>query len=343
MNALATARWQTVQQRAPGDFLYAVRTTGVFCKPGCASRLPRRDNVEFFDTTQAARKAGYRPCKRCRPETEVHPEVTRACRLIEESESLPNAAELALAANLGESAFQRLFKHVTGVTPKAYIDAVRARRAKALLAAGNSVTAATYASGFESSSRFFAKTGEALGMTPGHYRAGAPGTRIVYGVAPCGLGRVLVAATGRGICSITLGDTEHELVALLKEEFHQATLKRDPAFAEVVREVAAFVDAPGLAFDLPLDIRGTVFQRRIWEELRNIPPGQTRSYTHVAQAVGKPKAVRAVASACAANKLAVVIPCHRVKRSDGGQGGYRWGLERKNLLQKTERESEDAS
>lgn len=343
MNALATARWQTVQQRTPGDFLYAVRTTGVFCKPGCASRLPRRDNVEFFDTTQAARKAGYRPCKRCRPEAEVHPEVTCACRLIEKSESLPTAAELALASNLSESAFQRLFKRVTGVTPKAYIDAVRNRRAKVLLASGSSVTAATYASGFESSSRFFAKTGKALGMTPGRYRAGAPGTRIVYGVAPCRLGRVLVAATGRGICSITLGDTERELTALLKEEFHQATLKRDAAFADVVREVAAFVDAPRLVFDLPLDIRGTVFQRRIWEELRIIPPGKTRTYTQVAQAVGKPKAVRAVASACAANKLAVAIPCHRVKRSDGGQGGYRWGLERKNLLQKTERESEDAS
>ena len=343
MKTFEDKRWAAVCERRHGTFLYAVRTTDVFCKPGCASRLPKRDNVEFFDTAPAARAAGYRPCKRCRPEAEVHPEVTRACRLIEESESPPTTAELALAANLSESAFQRLFKRVTGVTSKAYVDAVRARRAKALLAAGSSVTTATYAAGFESSSRFFAKAGEALAMTPGHYRAGAPGTRIVYGVAPCRLGRVLVAAAERGICSITLGDTERELTALVKEEFHQATLKRDAGFAEVVREVATFVDAPGLAFDLPLDIRGTVFQRRVWEELRNIPPGETRTYTEVARAIGKPKAVRAVASACAANKLAVAIPCHRVKRNDGSQGGYRWGLERKKLLQEIERESEGAS
>ncbi|MCA8910456.1 MAG: bifunctional DNA-binding transcriptional regulator/O6-methylguanine-DNA methyltransferase Ada [Planctomycetes bacterium] len=330
-------RWAVVEARTPVPSLYyAVRTTGVFCRAGCPSRLPRRENVEFFDSPDAARAAGFRPCKRCRPETEAHPEIVNACRSIERAETPPGTNELASDAGLSVSAFQRLFKRVTGLTPKGYADAVRDGRVRGLLGDGASVTATAYASGFESSSRFFAKSGESLGMTPGLYRKGAPGMRIRYGTAPCRLGRVLVAATERGICSITLGDSDGELAALLKEEFHQADLRHDDDFAEIVSQVAAFVDAPAQALQLPVDIQGTAFQRRVWEELRRIPPGETRTYTELASAIGKPKAVRAVASACAANKLAVAIPCHRVKRNDGAQGGYRWGIERKQQLQDSE-------
>jgi AraC family transcriptional regulator, regulatory protein of adaptative response / methylated-DNA-[protein]-cysteine methyltransferase len=330
-------RWKTVQARAPGNFIYAVRATGVFCRPGCASRLPRRDNVVFFDSAARARLAGFRPCKRCKPENNMPATQSAIIKAARAADGGATVSELAAIAGLSVSRFQRAFKQVLGVTPKAYTDTQRNERTRSNLAGGASVTASAFASGFNSSSRFYENTRRALGMKPAMWRAGAPGERIRVGTAACALGRVLVATTDIGLCAIQLGDDDIELTAELQRRLPKAELATDSSLAATLEQVVAFIDRPVRGLDLPLDVRGTAFQCRVWAELRRIPAGQTRTYTEVAARVGKPKAVRAVANACANNLLAVVIPCHRVKRADGSQGGYRWGIERKEKLQKFER------
>jgi AraC family transcriptional regulator, regulatory protein of adaptative response / methylated-DNA-[protein]-cysteine methyltransferase len=333
-------QWEAVRERRPASFVYAVRTTGVFCKPGCASRLPSRDNVDFFESAARARLAGYRPCKRCKPEsamTATQTAIVDAARAMAGSAEPLSVTALARGAGLSDSRFQRLFKQIVGVTPKAYADTRRNERTRRELSGSASVTQSALAAGFNSSTRFYENAKQALGMKPATWRDGAPGERIKVGTAACSLGRVLVGATERGLCAIQLGDDDGKLTRELQRRLPRAALVADAKFAATVRKVVAFIDKPSSGLDLPLDVRGTAFQCRVWEELRRIPVGETRTYTEVARRVGKPKAVRAVANACATNLLAVVIPCHRVKRADGSQGGYRWGVKRKQQLQDKER------
>lgn len=329
---------------ADGHFFYSVRTTGVYCYPSCAARPARPGNVAFHDTRDAAERAGYRPCKRCRPDLPTRrsleaARVARTCRLIETADEPPTLARLAAAAGCSPHHFHRLFRRVTGVTPKAYADADRHGRVRTRLAEGAGVTEALYHAGFNSSGRFYAAADGMLGMTPTSYRTGGTGEIIRYALATCSLGRVLVAASSRGVCAILLGDDPVALAADLAARFPQA--RREPAddgFARWVAEVVCLLEDPARAgaLSLPLDIRGTVFQRRVWEALRQIPPGRTESYAAVAARIGAPRAARAVAAACAANRLAVAVPCHRVVAADGALAGYRWGVERKRRLLKRE-------
>ncbi len=341
-----TARWTAVTARDPaadGTFVYGVLTTGVFCRPSCPSRRARRENVSFHADAAAARRAGFRPCLRCRPEGESPAErgaavIDRACRLIEEAEEMPDLQALARAAGLSRFHFHRLFKARLGLTPKAYAAARRAARTEAALAAADRVTDAIYDGGFGSSGPFYAAAPARLGMTPSVRRRGGAGERIRFAVGQCSLGAVLVAATARGIAAITLGDDPEALVRDLEDRFPAAELVGgDPGFETTVAAVVGFVEAPRRALDLPLDIRGTAFQERVWQVLRAIPAGETLSYADVAARLGAPKAVRAVAGACAANALAVAIPCHRVVRTGGDLSGYRWGVERKRALLERER------
>jgi AraC family transcriptional regulator of adaptative response/methylated-DNA-[protein]-cysteine methyltransferase len=334
-------RWQAVKRRDPafdGKFLFAVRTTGVYCRPSCASRPAKRENVSFFSTGAEAEKAGYRACKRCRPDKLGAPDpqvqaVKRACERIETAEEAPRLAELAASAGLSPYHFHRVFKAITGVTPKAYAAETRARRAADKLRTAGTVTEAIYDSGFNSSSRFYENTDARLGMTPGAVRRGGAGAVIRFAVGEASLGAVLVAATDKGVCAITLGDDPDVLVRDLQDRFPRAELKGgDAEFERMVAEVVGLVEAPGQRLDLPLDIRGTAFQQKVWAALQAIPPGKTATYTEIARAIGQPTAVRAVAQACGANPLAIAIPCHRVVRSDGDLSGYRWGVERKRKL-----------
>jgi AraC family transcriptional regulator, regulatory protein of adaptative response / methylated-DNA-[protein]-cysteine methyltransferase len=334
-------RWQAVKRRDPafdGKFLFAVRTTGVYCRPSCASRPAKRENVSFFPTGAEAEKAGYRACKRCRPDKLGAPDpqvqaVKRACERIETAEEAPKLAELAATAGLSPYHFHRVFKAITGVTPKAYAAETRARRAADKLRTAGTVTEAIYDAGFNSSSRFYEKTAARLGMTPGTVRRGGAGAVIRFAVGEASLGAVLVAATDKGVCAITLGDDPDVLVRDLQDRFPRAELKGgDAEFERMVAEVVGLVEAPGQRLDLPLDIRGTAFQQRVWAALRAIPAGKTATYKEIARAIGQPKAVRAVAQACGANPLAIAIPCHRVVRADGDLSGYRWGVERKRKL-----------
>jgi AraC family transcriptional regulator of adaptative response/methylated-DNA-[protein]-cysteine methyltransferase len=342
------ARWTAVLQRDPqaaDAFVYAVTTTGIYCRPGCASRRPKRENVRFFDAAGSAAAAGFRPCKRCAPAAAAAPDpgrdaVLQACRLMDAADEALTLNELAAAVGLSPYHFHRLFKQITGITPHAYAQARRADRLRAGLQEETTVTDALYEAGYTSSSRLYEQSDATLGMTPGTYKNGAPGQTIRYAVAPSYLGQVLVAASDRGVCRIDLDDSAADLEDRLREIFPQADLQPgDAAFTQTVSAVVAFLEAPRPSFDLPLDIRGTAFQRRVWSALQQIPPGETLSYAEVAEAIGKPSAVRAVAGACAANTLAVAIPCHRVVRSDGALGGYRWGLARKAALLEHERTS----
>jgi AraC family transcriptional regulator of adaptative response/methylated-DNA-[protein]-cysteine methyltransferase len=328
------------------NFFYAVITTGVYCRPDCGARLPRPENVRFFSSTAEARAAGFRACKRCKPDAPP-PAVTNAalvadaCRRIESDETAPSLKNLAASAGLSAFHFHRVFKDVTGVTPKEYAAAHRAARVQAALRGGGSVTEAIYDSGYPSGARFYATSDARLGMTPKKFRAGGAGEKIRYATTACSFGFVLVAATAKGICAISLGADAAALEAEFFGRFPKADVRPgDAGFAATVAAVAAFVDAPGKTFLLPLDIRGTAFQQRVWAALREIPPGKTASYARIAETIGAPAAVRAVGSACAANTLAVAIPCHRAVRRDGGLAGYRWGLEAKRAL--LERESADA-
>ena len=340
-SVVADPRWATVVARdaaADGQFVYSVRTTGVYCRPSCASRRARPENVQFHATREAAERAGFRPCRRCHPDrpslTERHTaQVTRACRAIESAETVPSLASLASAAGMSAWHFHRVFKAVTGLTPRAYAQAQRAGRARRELTRADSVTDAIYDAGYNSSGRFYAETDARLGMTPSAYRAGGAAMRIRFAVGECSLGSILVAASERGICAILLGDDPDTLARRLQDEFPKAELiGGDTDFERLVARVVGFVETPALGLDLPLDVRGTAFQQRVWQALRAVPAGKTASYTEIARRIGAPRAVRAVAQACAANRLAVAIPCHRVVRNDGGLSGYRWGVHRKAAL-----------
>lgn len=334
-------RWQAVANRdktADGHFVYGVKTTGIYCRPSCPSRRPRPENVLFFPDGAAAEQAGFRPCKRCRQgrmslADEQAAKIALACRYIEQEQNIPTLAQMALHAGLSPYHFHRLFRSITGLTPKSYAAACRSRRLRQQLDQNDSVTGAILAAGYPSSGHFYRQSDELLGMTPGDYRAGGQGTDIVFAVGQCSLGSILVARSERGICAILLGDDPQSLVEELQDKYPHAALAGDnPEFTRQMASVIGFVDAPRLGLNLPLDIRGTAFQQRVWQALLTIPAGQTLSYREVARRIDAPEAVRAVAGACAANMLAVAIPCHRVVRSDGGLSGYRWGVERKRRL-----------
>lgn len=338
------ARWEAVQRRdasARGAFIYAVTTTGIYCQPGCSSKLPSAENVRFFETWQQAEQAGFRACKRCQPQTgqpaEQREAILRACQQLESAAEMPTLEDLARAAHLSPSHFHRLFRRVVGVTPKQYFMQKRLARVQEHLRVEETITGALYEAGYGSSSAFY-EDAENLGMQPSAYRKGGAGERIQYTLAESYLGWALVAATEKGICAIELGDTPEELTNRLRARFPQAKLSSgDPQFSQWAARALAHLESPRQGGDLPLDIQGTAFQRRVWQELREIPAGETASYTQIAAQIGAPKAVRAVASACASNKIAVVIPCHRVLRADGSLGGYRWGLARKQRLLDRER------
>ncbi len=335
------ARWNALAARdreADETFYYSVKSTGVYCRPSCGARLPNPKNVGFHKTREDAERAGFRPCKRCKPgepslEERHAATVADVCRAIEGSESMPSLATLAKRAGLSLHHFHRVFKAVTGLTPREYGAAHRARRVRDELRKSSTVTEAIYEAGFNSSGRFYASTDQMLGMTPTDYRAGGRNKEIHFAVGECSLGSILVATTAKGICAILLGDEPEGLVRDLQDRFPRATLVGgDEGFERIVAQVVGFVEAPALGLDLPLDVRGTAFQQRVWQALREIPPGSTASYSGIAASIGSRNRARAVARACAANPLAVAIPCHRIVRQDGALSGYRWGVERKRAL-----------
>ncbi|MBX8621214.1 bifunctional DNA-binding transcriptional regulator/O6-methylguanine-DNA methyltransferase Ada [Pseudomonas glycinae] len=341
LNTEDDPRWAAVVARDPradGQFVYAVKTTGIYCRPSSLARLPKPQNVEFFDTAEDAEAAGYRPSKRAsKDQTEVAAQhaatVAAACRQIEASDSLPALNDLAETAGLSAFHFHRVFKAATGLTPKGYAAAHRSRRVRQRLADGSSVTEALYDAGFNSNSRFYEAADQVLGMKPGDFRSAGQNNDIRFAVGQCSLGAILVAQSERGICAILLGDDPHQLVCDLQDQFRRANLiGADTEFEQLIARVVGFIEAPAIGLDLPLDVRGTAFQERVWQALREIPVGSTASYADIALRIGSPKAVRAVAQACGANSLAVAIPCHRVVRSDGNLSGYRWGVERKREL-----------
>jgi AraC family transcriptional regulator of adaptative response/methylated-DNA-[protein]-cysteine methyltransferase len=338
------ARWHAIVRRdagADGTFWYSVRTTGIYCRPSCGARRPRRENVRFHDTAGDAERAGFRACKRCRPDQRLPPArdaqhaavVIAACRTIERSASTPRLDRLARQAGLSPHQFHRLFTRSVGVTPSQYAAAHRHARTRTELERSTTVTQAMHDAGFNSSGRFYAHADAALGMTPLAYRAGGAGVSIRFAVGDCSLGSVLVADTSRGICAILLGDDPVVLVRELQDRFPRASfVEPDRAFERTVSQVVALVDRPAAGLSLPLDVRGTAFQQRVWQALREIPAGSTASYTEIAARIGAPRAVRGVARACASNPIAVAIPCHRVVRRDGDLAGYRWGIHRKRAL-----------
>lgn len=343
--AAADPRWRAVVARdasADGLWVYAVTTTGVYCRPSCAARQPSSAHVSFFDTCEAAESAGFRPCKRCRPDGPSLAErdaalVADLARFIEASPAMPTLAELASRAGLSESHTHRIFRAATGLTPRQYAASVRAKRTHRALAAAQSVTAAVYEAGYSSSSRFYEHADAMLGMRPAAYRSGGAGLTIRYAFGDTSLGTILVASTDIGVCAVLFGSDVKELLHDLESRFPNAELEDgDESYGAIVTRAVALVEHPERGVDLPLDIRGTAFQQRVWNALREIPPGRTASYSEVAETIGAPTAVRAVASACAANPLAVAVPCHRVVRADGGLSGYRWGVERKRALLKRE-------
>jgi AraC family transcriptional regulator of adaptative response/methylated-DNA-[protein]-cysteine methyltransferase len=342
---LRDPRWALVVARdakADGRFYYSVRTTGVYCRPSCAARLPRPENVRFHASREAAERAGFRPCNRCRPErpplaARHAATIAAACRLIEKADTVPALEELAKRVAMSPYHFHRTFRKITGVTPRQYAAAHRAQRVRRALDRGRTITAAIHDAGYGSSSRFYEQSNALLGMTPRDYRAGGVSAEIRFAVGQCSLGALLVAASERGVCAIALGDDPDALARGLQDRFPRARLiGGDRRFERLVATVVGFVDAPATGLDLPLDVRGTAFQQRVWRALCAIRPGRTATYAEIARRIGAPKAVRAVARACAANALAVAIPCHRVVRSDGGLSGYRWGVERKRALLRKE-------
>ncbi len=340
--------WAALASRdsgADGAFVYAVRTTGVYCRPGCSSRLPRRENVAFYATPAAAEEAGFRPCKRCRPNEGSAGErrvaaIGRACALIRARDTLPSLTELADAAGISRFHFHRVFKEITGTTPREWGTAHRLGRFAERLDSGESVAEAVYGAGFGASSRAYEAAPNGLGMTPGARRHGGRGETIRFTTVETGLGWALVAATERGICMTALGDERAALEAELRRRFPAALIwPADAKLTAWAEQIVGFITRPDAQPDLPLDIRGTAFQALVWRALQKIPPGRTASYTEIAAALGRPSAVRAVAQACANNKLALLVPCHRVVRSDGDLAGYRWGIERKRALIAREREA----
>ncbi len=341
-------RWGAVLERdkkADGQFYFSVDTTGVFCRPSCAARRPRREHVQFHETSEAAKRAGFRACKRCCPDQPLKAEqheglIAEACRSLEGAQYSPNFADLAQTAGMSRFHFGRVFKVVTGVTPRTYFQACRMRRMQSELNRSKTITEAIYDSGFNSNGRFYAGSVQALGMKPKTFRARGMSTTIRFAVGECSLGSILVAATEVGICSILLGDDPERLVNDLEERFSQANLiGGEKEFEQWVARVVGFVEDPRKGLDLPLDVQGTAFQQRVWQALQEIPAGTTLSYQEIAQRIGAGSGVRAVAGACAANPVAIAIPCHRVVRKDGGLSGYRWGVERKRAILQREAES----
>lgn len=343
--ASATAhdpRWAAVIARdsaADGSFYYSVATTGVYCRPSCPSRTARPEHVRFHQTREEAEQAGFRPCKRCKPDQPPQAErhaalIASICRQIENSENTSPLAELARQAGLSAWHFHRIFQSVTGLTPRAYTAAHRARQLRGgLVQEAGSITEAIYAAGYGSNSRVYENAGDLLGMTPSDYRAGGTHAQIRFALGQCSLGAILAASSTRGVCAIALGDDPEALVRELQDRFPKAELiGNDTEYEMLVAQVIGFIEQPAIGLDLPLDIRGTAFQQRVWQALRDIPAGTTVNYSELAQRIGAPKAARAVASACAANTLAVAIPCHRVIRTDGALSGYRWGVVRKQAL-----------
>ncbi|MDP9200886.1 MAG: bifunctional DNA-binding transcriptional regulator/O6-methylguanine-DNA methyltransferase Ada [Gemmatimonadota bacterium] len=338
--------WESVLQRDPSAddrFLYGVTTTGIYCRPSCPSRRPKRDNVAFFSSAEAAERAGFRACQRCRPNRakSSNRAVQRAQDYIDShiadlSDERITLELLGEKSRLSPHHLQRKFKEIIGLTPAQYIRARKSERLKGELKRGETVSRATFGAGYGSSSRVYGTSDAQLGMTPATYRRGGAGMHIDYAVAKTSLGTLLVAATDRGVCAVTLGDDINVLESALAEEYPAATLTRVTApsssLASWVEQIVATVDGAGARLDIPLDVRASAFQWKVWRELQKIPLGETRSYSEIASLIGSPKAVRAVASACANNRVAVVVPCHRAVRLDGGLGGYRWGLERKRRL-----------
>jgi len=342
-------RWVRIVARdkaADGRFWYSVATTGVYCRPSCPSRLANPENVQLHDSLESARATGFRPCRRCNPDgpsigCSNAALVTKACRFIEESEEEPSLEQLADFIGRSPSYFHRMFKTVAGLTPKHYAAAHRARKVRQGLASGCTVTAAIYDAGFNSSGRFYEKSTDMLGMTPSKYRAGGTNEEIKFAVGQTTLGAILVASSAKGVAAILLGSDPDELVRDLQDRFPNANLVgADHGYEVLVARVVGFVEAPRIGLDLPLDVRGTAFQQRVWKALQEIPVGETVSYAEIAQRIGAPAAVRAVAGACTANNLAIAIPCHRVIRKDGSPSGYAWGVERKHAL--LEREAAQA-
>lgn len=342
--------WQAVVERNrayDGKFVFAVRTTGIYCRPSCAARHPRRENVRFFAEPAEAERAGFRPCRRCQPAlangAEPHLDlVRRVCDYLSESQDeIPTLDELAQRFNLSPFHLQRTFKRLVGVTPRQYATARRAERFKAELKSNRSVTDALYQAGYQSSSSVYEQGTEQLGMTPAEYQRGGRSLQISFTVAPCPLGWLLVAMTRKGVCAVRLGDSPADLENKLKSEFPAAAINRDDAELEsCVAPLLDYISGTRPHLNLPLDVQATAFQRRVWDALRAIPYGSTRSYQDIARAIGQPAAVRAVAQACAKNPTALVIPCHRVIREDGSLGGYRWGIERKRALLEKEAKAE---
>lgn len=335
------ARWQAVKERdvaADGVFYYAVKTTGIYCRPSCPSRQPNYVNVEFFTDIDIAISAGNRACKRCRPEqlNTVHPhqaKVVDACHFIETAIEAPTLDQLAKRANMSTFHFQRVFKSIAGLTPKQYEKAHRERRLREELNSSKTVTETIFEAGYGSSGRFYADSSKLIGMSPTKRRAKGCGETIHFAIGECSLGAIIVAATDKGVCSIALGDDPNELIQALQSDFSKATLLAgDKNFETLVANVVGLVEDPPQNINLPLDIRGTVFQKKVWRAISAIPTGKTVNYTDIARTIGNPKSARAVAQACGANRFAVAIPCHRVIRSDGSLAGYRWGVERKRTL-----------
>jgi AraC family transcriptional regulator of adaptative response/methylated-DNA-[protein]-cysteine methyltransferase len=339
-------RWQAVVERNSqfdGYFVYAVVTTGIYCRPMCSSRLPNRENVRFFNSWQLAEEAGFRPCKRCTPKTKNAPDyavdaVLKACKMIEEADKEPTLNQLANAVGLSPHYFHRLFKKTVGITPKQYATEKRLERVRRSLQKESTVTEAIYDAGYGSGSRFYEKAVPSLGMKPSEYQKGGAGLTILYSIIQSYLGWVLVAFTDRGICRIDIDDVPENLKSRLEDNFPMAIfLDDDPEIGKLVAQTLAFLEAPEQGLALPLHVRGTAFQHRVWSALRNIPAGKTASYGEIAEQIGNPNAARAVAGACASNPIVVAIPCHRVIKSNGELGGYRLGVERKRTL--LERES----
>jgi len=338
-------RWEAVTHRdkaAADAFVYSVATTGVYCRPSCPARLARRENVAFHRTPKHAERAGFRACKRCKPNgpsarREQTAIVAKACKLIVDAGEPLSLETLAEAIGMSPWHFHRIFKAVTGLTPKAYAAAHRARRMREELSRPGTVTSAIYNSGFNSNGRFYAESNKRLGMKPTEFKAGGQGATIRFAVEECSLGSILVAASDLGICSIALDSDTNTLVKELQDRFpHAELIGGDKQFERRVARVVAFVENPSVGLELPLHVQGTAFQQRVWKALCEIPCGATRTYSEIAQTLGQPNAARAVAGACAANSLAVVIPCHRVVRTNGSLSGYRWGVERKEKLLQVE-------
>lgn len=339
-------RWKAVLSRNArwnGEFVYAVRSTGIYCRPSCPSRRPRRDQVVFFEVAELAERAGFRPCRRCRPhEVSTDPRLERvrgAVRFIDaRAEAPPTLAELGAHVKASPYHLQREFKKIMGITPRQYAEARRVNRLKAMLRDGNSLSGSLYEAGYGSSSRLYEGAGAQLGMTPATYRHGGKGMEITYAISESPLGCLLVAATQRGVCAVTLGDSDAALEEGLHREFPAATLRRsDDHLKDMVTMVLRYLVGKEPRAELPLDVRATAFQRRVWQHLQSIPIGRTATYGEVARAIGLRTGARAVARACASNPVAVIIPCHRVISADGGLGGYRWGTERKRALLERER------